>query len=59
MAKKIDLEVKKIVDAAYAKALVTIRKNRKMLDKIVAELLKKETLDRDGFERIVGKKSSK
>jgi cell division protease FtsH len=58
MAKKVDLEVKKIVDSCYAKAITLVRKNRKILDKIVIELLKKETLDREDFERIVGKKSS-
>lgn len=57
-AEKIDNEVKKIVDSCYAQALAIIKKHRKTLTKIVKELLEKETLDRDSFEKIVGKKSS-
>ena len=33
-----------------------IEAKRKLLDKVVAKLLKKETLDRDDFEKVVGKK---
>ncbi len=58
MQEKVDLEVKKIVDEAYREALAVIRKNRKKLDKLVLRLLVKETIDREEFEKIVGKKSS-
>ncbi len=56
MQEKVDTEVKKIIDEAYQKAAKLVAGNRKTMDKIVAELLKKETLDRDDFEKIVGKK---
>jgi len=55
---KVDLETKKIMDEGYKRALLIIKKNRKIADKIVNKLLVKETLDRDEFESIVGKKSS-
>jgi cell division protease FtsH len=58
MQEKVDLEVKKIVDSCYEKALALVRKSRKTLDKIVEKLLDKETIDREEFETIVGKKSS-
>ena len=58
MQEKVDNEIKKIVDAAYKKAVVLIKENRKTLDDLAKELLKKETLDRDDFEGIVGKKNS-
>lgn len=55
---KIDSEVKKILDASYKSAVKLIKEKRKLLDKVSAELIKKETLDREDFEKIVGKKSS-
>jgi len=58
MQEKIDLEVKRIVDGCYKQATMLVKKNQKTLDKIVEKLLIKETLDRDEFEKIVGKKSS-
>lgn len=58
MQEKIDLEVKRIVDGCHKQATMLVKKNQKTLDKIVEKLLIKETLDRDEFEKIVGKKSS-
>jgi cell division protease FtsH len=58
MQEKIDNEIKKIVDNAYKESVALVRANRKTLDKVVEALLKKETLDREDFEKIVGKKSS-
>ena len=59
MQEKVDFEMKAIVEGCYKKAVVLVKKNRETLDKIVEKLLVKETLDRDEFESIVGKKSSK
>lgn len=56
MQEKVDGEIKKIVDAAYKEAVVLVKKNRIKLDKVAEGLLKYETLDREGFEKIVGKK---
>ncbi len=53
---KIDIEVKKILDSCYKIAEKLVREKRKLLDKVSEELMKKETLDRDDFEKIVGTK---
>ena len=53
---KIDNEVKKILDTCHKDAIKLITLKRKLLDKVGEELIKKETLDRDDFEKIVGKK---
>jgi cell division protease FtsH len=58
MQEKIDAEIKKIIDSAYKDAVEIIKGNRKKLDKVVEMLLKKETIDKEDFEKIVGKKAS-
>jgi cell division protease FtsH len=58
MQEKVDNEIKKIMDNCYSQAIIIIKKSRKTIDKVVKELLVKETIDREQFERIVGKKSS-
>ncbi|MDP3994259.1 MAG: ATP-dependent zinc metalloprotease FtsH [bacterium] len=57
MQEKADNEVKKIMDSSYTEALEIVKKHRKTMDKIVERLLIKETLDKDEFDKIVGKKS--
>ena len=54
---KIDIEVKKILDSCYKAAVKLVKEKRKLLDKVSDALIKKETLDRDDFEGIVGHKS--
>lgn len=56
MMAKIDLEIKKILDTAYDKALSIVKANKVALDKVALELVSKENLDQDDFEKIVGKK---
>lgn len=56
MQEKVDNEIKKIIDACYKNAAAIILKHRTELDKVVKVLLDKETLDKDEFEKIVGKK---
>lgn len=56
MQEKVDQEIKIIVDSCYKNAASIIKKKRKILDKVGKALLKKETLDRDDFEKIVGEK---
>ncbi|MDO8496923.1 MAG: ATP-dependent zinc metalloprotease FtsH [bacterium] len=56
MLSKIDGETKKIIEEAYEKAKGIIAKNKGALDKVAAELLKKENLDRDEFEALIEKK---
>lgn len=54
MQSAIDREVKKFLDAAYAKALEIVKKYRKDLDKVAEELIKKETLEGDDFAALLG-----
>ena len=56
MQRKVDEEIKKIMDEAYVNAEKLIRQNRKTLDKVAEKLLDVETIDREVFEKIVGKK---
>ena len=53
---KIDTETKKILDTCYKDAVKLVKEHRKLLDKVGAALIEKETLDRDDFEKIVGHK---
>lgn len=53
---KIDIEVKKILDEGYKAALKLIKTKRTLLNKVGEKLIEVETLDRDGFEEIVGHK---
>jgi cell division protease FtsH len=56
MSEKVDKEIKIIIDSCYKDAVSIVRKKRKILNKVGEALLKKETLDREDFEKIVGKK---
>jgi cell division protease FtsH len=56
---KIDIEVKKIMDSAKDRAAKLLVKHKKELDKVAKELLEKETIDKEQFELIVGKKDYK
>lgn len=56
LQEKIDKEIEKFMDKAHNHAIKIIKKERKRLDSVASALLKKETLDRDDFEKIVGKK---
>lgn len=56
MAAKIDEQVKRITDAAYKKAASILVKLRKKLDLLASELLKKETIESEEFQRLIGPK---
>ncbi|MCK5595674.1 cell division protein FtsH, partial [bacterium] len=58
-AKKIDIEVRKLVENAYKQAEDTIKKKRDKLEKLVKELLEKEVIDRKDVENILEDKSKK
>ncbi|RJR29443.1 ATP-dependent zinc metalloprotease FtsH [Candidatus Microgenomates bacterium] len=58
MQEKVDTEVAKILIDAKANAISLLKKHRKLLDKVAESLIKNETIDRDEFEKIVGKKES-
>ncbi len=52
-AEDIDEEVKRIVSAAYERALSLLRANLEKMDKIAETLIEQETLDRAQFEEIM------
>jgi cell division protease FtsH len=54
MLSAIDREVKKFLDEGYKKAAEILKKHKKHLDKIAAELIKKETLESEEFEALMG-----
>lgn len=58
LAAKVDKEVQKIVQAAYKRTGLIIKKYRHKLDEIAGVLLEKETLEGDEFERLMGEKKA-
>lgn len=58
MQAKVDGEIKRIIDEAYKKAMETVKKNKNKLDELAAELIRKETLDREDFEKIMKTKKA-
>ena len=59
MQSKIDNEVHKIIDTCYKEARKIIGGCRRRLDVVAKLLLEKETLEREDFEKLVGKKPSR
>ncbi len=57
MMAKIDTEIRKILDVAHEKAVGIIKAHKKELDGVAETLIKKENMDQDEFEKIVGKKT--
>ncbi len=55
MAEKIDKEVSHFIKDAENQATKILKKRRKTLDKLAKVLIKKETIEREEFEKIVGK----
>lgn len=53
---QIDKEIKKILDQSYKQAAEILQKHRVQMAKVANELLKKETLEAEEFEKLVGKK---
>jgi cell division protease FtsH len=53
---KIDAEIKKIITVAYNQAIEIVKSKKNLMDKIADQLIKKESLDQEEFEKIVGKK---
>lgn len=54
MQANIDREVKKLLDEAYRRAAEVLKKHRKELDAVAVELVKKETLESEEFEALMG-----
>ncbi len=58
MQSKIDNEVKRIIDEGYDRATKVLTKLRKKLDLLAKELLVKETLESEEFEKLIGPKKN-
>jgi len=52
-ARDIDVEVKKILDAAYAESKRILEQHRAQVDLVAAELLQRETLDAETFKSLI------
>jgi cell division protease FtsH len=59
MAEKIDKEVEKFIKNAQNTAMGILKRKRKILENLAQRLIEKETIEREEFERIVGKTSTK
>jgi cell division protease FtsH len=53
-AREIDIEVKKLLDNAHDDALSILTEHRDQLDLVAQELLKRETLDAEAFNQLIG-----
>lgn len=56
-AKKIDIEIKGIIEDQYRRALHILAENRPKLDALAAKLLEKEVIFREDLEEIFGKRA--
>ncbi len=54
-AELIDKEIRRIVEAAWQKALGILKERRAVLDELAAELMRKETLDRKDLEELLAR----
>jgi cell division protease FtsH len=54
MLGEIDREIKKFLDEGYRKAIDILKKHRKQLDAIADALIKKETIESEEFETLMG-----
>jgi len=52
-ARKIDLEVKKLILESYQKAQTILAENLQVLHRLAKSLLEKETLDGDSIDRLI------
>jgi len=59
IAEKIDKEVEKFVKNAQNRAMEILKKKRKILENLAQRLIEKETIEREEFERIIGKAQKK
>jgi cell division protease FtsH len=57
-ARQIDQEVKKFLDLAYGEAKGILTEHRSQLESVAQELIRRETLDRAEFEKLLGQEPS-
>jgi len=53
MQSKIDQEIKKIIDNGYQQSLAILKKQTKKLEKVALKLMEEETIEGDGFEKLM------
>lgn len=58
VAEEIDREISSFIKIAQGKAEQIVRDQREIIEKIVVELMAKETIEKEAFEAIVGKKNA-
>lgn len=59
MAAKIDEEISNFIQEAYNKAEKVLKNNKKLLEKITQRLIERESIEREEFEEIIGRKKKK
>lgn len=59
MLSKIDNEIKSILDKCYKNACDILKKNKGLLDKVAKELTRKETLEGEEFDKLMGSVKAK
>ena len=59
IAEKIDAEVDIIIKGAQKQAQVILTKHKNLLDKVAKDLIEKETIEREEFEKLIGKINKK
>ncbi|WP_373540735.1 ATP-dependent zinc metalloprotease FtsH [Chamaesiphon sp.] len=59
IAAKIDIEIRKLVEAGLAKAIEIISKNRQLVDLLTDLLLDKETIEGEEFRKIVDRETGR
>jgi cell division protease FtsH len=59
IAEKIDKEVEKFIKNAQNRAMGILKRKRKILENLAQKLIEKETIEREEFEKIIGKNSKK
>lgn len=59
VAIEIDQETKRFIKEAQQTAEKTLKQNRKLLEKVAQVLIEKETIEKEEFEKLIGKKPRK
>lgn len=59
IAERIDEEVNMIMKGAQKQAQIVLLKHRNLLDKVAKDLIQKEIIEREEFEKLIGKKNNK
>ena len=59
IAERIDEEVDVIIKSAQKQAEIVLIKHKNLLDKVAKDLIEKETIEREEFEKLIGKNNKK